>query len=88
MMQVIPVAPPTDPVAFKKTAMNGKPVGEFKAASASPTQKQNVISMTKPVIPFKTRVQAMPNGKTRDASLISSAEKDIMVNDEYQKRNQ
>jgi hypothetical protein len=43
------------------------------AESRSPRQKAKVMTMMKPVSPFSTRVQIMPSGKTRAASLISSA---------------
>ena len=38
-------------------------------------QKANVMTMIKPVVPLRSRVQAIPRGSTREASRISSAEK-------------
>jgi len=70
---VIPVAAGTDPVEFRKTWMKGKPVVEARTLSMSPTQNASVTIMTKPVEPLRISVQTMPKGRTRDASLISSA---------------
>lgn len=70
---VMPVAALTDPVALRKTWMNGKPVSDSSTASMSPTQNANVIIITKPVDPLRINVQTMPMGSTRDASRISSA---------------
>lgn len=74
MMTVMPVAPPTEFVAFRNTWMNGNPVSVSMSLSMSPRQKVYVMSMTKPVVPLRIRVQTIPKGRTREASLISSAE--------------
>jgi hypothetical protein len=70
---VMPVVAGTDPVAFRKTWMNGKPVSDDSTLSILPTQNASVIIMTRPVEPFNIKVQTMPIGRTRDASRISSA---------------
>lgn len=73
MRDVIAVVALTDWVACKKTEIKGKPVWSLRTASMSYTQKAYVMSIIKPVVPFKMRVQSMLRGNTREASLISSA---------------
>ena len=53
--------------------MNGKPVLVDNTLPRSVIQKQNVMIMIKPVVPFKSIEHNIDLGKTQDASLISSA---------------
>lgn len=73
MREVIAVVALTEPVACKKTEINGNPVLSWRTTSMSWTQKENVINMINPVVPLRIKVQSMLRGKTRDESLISSA---------------
>lgn len=45
--KVRPVAPAGEELILEKIAMIGKPVGEFKASSALPKQKQYVTNTTR-----------------------------------------
>ena len=70
---VITDVPAFEFVAFKKTCTNGITSGFERMLSTSPRQKQNVISITYPRIPLINTVHIMARGRTKDASLISSA---------------
>ena len=59
-------------VELKNTWMNGYPVGELIAVIMSPTTKQKVMIITKPMAPLTPAAHMMALGSTRDASLISS----------------
>lgn len=73
MMAVIPVAPETDLVAFTNTGIKGNPCCGLMISSISWMQKAYVMIMISPLIPLMTRVQTIAKGRTREASLISSA---------------
>lgn len=66
------VAPPTEPVVFKKTWMKGVPKGVTRTDMVSPTQKQKVIAMIQPSNPFPSHVHIMARGTTCAASRTSS----------------
>lgn len=69
----IDVAPPIEPVALRKTSINGNPVGEFMASSALPKQNKVAINIEKPSEPFIATEAIMLLGITVDAFSISSA---------------
>ena len=70
---VMPVVPPTVPVAVWKTYMKGKPVGEAMASATLPMQNRYVIKRPNVKGTLSRNVQTMLFGTTRPASSISSA---------------
>lgn len=69
----IDVAPSTEPVALRKTSINGNPVGELIASSAFPKQNKVAINIENPSEPFIATEAIMLLGITVDAFSISSA---------------
>lgn len=73
LQHTIVVAPPTEPVALRKTSIKGNPVGEFMASSALPRQNKVAVAIAKPSEPFRATEATMLLGITVDAFSISSA---------------
>ena len=74
IVDVIPVLPPTEPVACRKISMKGNPivVSALKAASISPVQKIVAMSMPKPSAPLMMTLVAIERGTLTAALAISS----------------
>lgn len=65
------VLPDTEPVAWIKISMKGYPVGDFVAASRSPTQKKTATNIPKPKKPFSIILVINERGTTVEAFRIS-----------------
>lgn len=66
-------APALEPVALRKTSINGNPVGVFSASWPFPRLKRVAVTIAKPSDPFKAIEASMLLGITVEALSISSA---------------
>ena len=71
-MEDITAVPATEPVACKKIAMNGWPVGDWSAVSISPRQKSKANNMPKPSDPLIRTLSIIEVGTALAALVISS----------------
>lgn len=60
-------------VVLKKTWTRGEPVGDARIEFRSPRVKQKVMSIANPSVPLTTIDHIIERGRTRPASLVSSA---------------
>jgi hypothetical protein len=71
-IELITAVPGTDPVACKKIAMKGYPVGDSSADSTSPRQKSIARSMPNPRDPLIKTLSMIDVGTAVAALVISS----------------
>lgn len=71
-IEPITAVPAMDPVASKKIARKGYPVGDARAVSRSPLQNSMAINMPKPRDPLIKTLSMMEVGTATAALVISS----------------